>query len=120
MTNASSLQNLIKNVGCAVGTSSVGFLVSSYSQIYQGYLVDKMTMLNTIFANKITALTAQFVSLGHDTLTATGMAQAMLYKQLIQQSTLCAFINAYRIYAILVLVLLPLVLLLKRFVTEEE
>ena len=39
MTNASSVQNLIKNVGCAVGTSSVGFLVSSYSQIYQSYLV---------------------------------------------------------------------------------
>ena len=38
MTNASSIQNLIKNVGCAVGTSSVGFLVSSYSQIYQSYL----------------------------------------------------------------------------------
>ena len=46
MTNAASVQNLIKNVGCAVGTSSVGFLVSSYSQIYQSYLVDKLTALH--------------------------------------------------------------------------
>ena len=115
MTNAASIQNLIKNVGCAVGTSSVGFLVSSYFQIYQSYLVDKMTMLSGPFAQKVSMISAQFMQLGYDSATSIGIAQGKLYGQLVQQSTLCAFINAYRIYAVLILVLIPLVFVLKRF-----
>lgn len=120
MTNAASIQNLIKNVGCAVGTSSVGFLVSSYSQIYQGYLVDKMHLLHTPFANSVNNLASTFNHMGVDLLTATGMAQGRLYGLLIKQSTLCAFINAYRIYAVLILILIPLVFLLKRFNPEKK
>jgi len=115
MTNAASIQNLIKNVGCAVGTSSVGFLVSSYSQVYQSYLVDKMNMLHGPFAEKVSAMASQFMGMGHDYGMALGMAQGKIYGLLVQQSTLCAFINAYRIYAILILLLIPLVFVLKRF-----
>ena len=115
-----SIQNLVKNVGCAVGTSSVGFLISSYSQIYQSYLVDKMTVLNNVFADKISGLASQFVQMGYDLNTATGMVQGKLYGLLVQQSTLCAFMNAYRIYAILILVLVPFVLMLKKFKFNDE
>lgn len=120
MTNASSIQNLIKNVGCAVGTSSVGFLVSSYSQIYQSYLVDKLHLLKGPFADKIIAMSSQFASWGHDGGLAKVMAEIKIYQQLIQQSTLCAFMNAYRIYAVLILVLIPLVCLLHKFNAEEN
>ena len=115
MTNASSIQNLVKNVGCAVGTSSVGFLVSRYSQVYQSYLVDKLTPLNEVFYGKVMAMQAQFMQLGADMGTAIGMAQGKIYGQLIQQSTLCAFIMAYKIYAIIVLLLIPLAFILKAF-----
>lgn len=119
MTNAASIQNLVKNVGCAVGTSSVGFLVSSYSQIYQTYLVDRMTVLNTSFSNAVSSLASQFVKIGYDIGTATGMAEGKLYGMLVQQATLCSFMNAYRIYALLILILIPLVFLLKRFNPEK-
>ena len=42
-------------------------------------------------------------------------AQGKIYGQLVQQSTLCAFINAYKIYAIAIVILIPLVLILKKF-----
>ena len=120
MTNASSIQNLIKNVGCAVGTSSVGFLVSSYSQVYQHYLVDNLTSLNEVFYGKVVSMQAQLMSMGFDSATANAMTQGKIYSQLIQQSTLCAFINAYKIYAIAIVVLIPLVLLLKKFNHQSE
>ncbi len=119
MTNAASIQNLIKNVGCAVGTSSVGFLVSSYSQIYQSYLVDKLSLIHAPFSNAVTSLSSKFIQLGYDLGTAIGIAQGKIYGMLVQQSTLCAFMNAYRIYAILVLLLIPLVILLKQFRPNE-
>jgi len=115
MTNAASIQNLVKNVGCAIGTSSVGFLVSRYSQIYQHYLVDKLTPLNEVFYGKITAMQAEFTGMGMDFSTALNAAQGKVYSQLIQQSTLCAFINAYKIYAISIIFLVPLVFVLKKF-----
>ncbi|MBR3605691.1 MAG: DHA2 family efflux MFS transporter permease subunit [Candidatus Gastranaerophilales bacterium] len=120
MTNASSIQNLIKNVGCAVGTSSVGFLVSSYSQVYQSYLVDKLTPLNEIFYGKIMAMQAQFINMGMDANTAFGAAQGKVYGQLIQQSTLCAFMNAYRLYAIAIIILIPFVFILRKFEGQKS
>ncbi|MBQ8168381.1 DHA2 family efflux MFS transporter permease subunit [bacterium] len=120
MTNASSVQNLIKNIGCAVGTSSVGVLVSRYSQIHQVYLVDRLTMLNSVFAEKISALTAAFVQSGHDAITALNMAQITIYRQLSQQATLCAFMSSYKIYALIILIVLPLVFLLRKINYTNE
>ena len=77
-----------------------------------------MTMLNNSFASAVSNMSAQFMHMGTDAVTAIGMAQGKLYGMLIQQSTLCAFINAYRIYAILILILIPLVFALKKFNPE--
>ncbi|MBR1908602.1 DHA2 family efflux MFS transporter permease subunit [bacterium] len=114
MTNASSLQNLVKNVGSAVGTSSVGFLVSRYSQIHQNYLVDNMTMLNSAFLDKFNMLTANFMQMGNDIVTAQLKAGAQLQNLLLQQSTLSAFMSAYKIYAIAIIIILPAALILKK------
>ncbi len=114
MTNASSIQNLIKNVGCAIGTSSVGVLVSRYSQVYQTYLVGNLTPTNSVYSQKLATLTTFFVQQGADYMTAQGKAMVMAYKQLLQQSTLCAFMNAYKIYALVILLSIPLIIMLKK------
>ncbi len=120
MTNASSIQNLIKNVGCAIGTSSVGVLVSRYSQIHQVHLVDRLTMLNTTFAERIHAISTNFVQHGHDIATAIHMAQISIYRELSQQATLCAFMSSYKIYAMTILLTLPLVCFLKKINLGKE
>jgi hypothetical protein len=79
-----------------------------------------MTMLSVPFSNAVTSMSAKFAQMGIDPNTAIGMAQGKLYGQLVQQSTLCAFMNAYRTYAILILVLIPLVFVLKQFMPEQE
>ncbi len=114
MTNASSLQNLIKNVGCAIGTSSVGVLVSRYGQVHQTYLVDRLTMLNTAFSDKVSAMTLQFMQIGHDSMTAMNMAYGNVYRELMVQSNLCAFMSSYKIYAITLILVVPLTLILKK------
>ena len=77
-------------------------------------------MLSAPFANAIASMSAKFTEMGIDPSTAAGMAQGKLYGQLIQQSTLCSFMNAYRIYAILILLLVPLVFVLKQFKPEVK
>lgn len=114
MTNASAIQNLVKNVGCAVGTSSVGVLVARYSQVYQSYLVDRLNSLNTTFLERVADMTATFMGLGHEFFEAQQMALINLYKQLMLQSTISAYMNAYRVYALAVLIVIPLVFVLKK------
>ena len=114
MTNASSIQNLVKNVGCAVGTSSVGVFVSRFSQVHQTYLIDRLTVLNEAFAAKINVMTGTFMHLGHDLTTAQHMAHISIYQQLMQQATLSAFMTSYRTYALIIICVLPLVFLLRK------
>ena len=113
MTNASGLQNLLKNVGSAIGISLVGVMVSRYSQIYQGYLVDHMHPLNPVFKDKLAALTAGLAQ-HMNPVVAAQKANFMMYGNLIKQSTLLAFMQSYKIYAITALVLLPLLALVKK------
>jgi DHA2 family multidrug resistance protein len=120
MTNASALQNLVKNVGCAIGTSSVGVLVSRYSQIYQSYLVDRLTMLNSTFAQRVSEMTSTFMSMGSDFVTAQHMAMGNIYKQLMMHSTISAYMNSYRIYALATMIVIPLVFILRKCNQEKS
>lgn len=114
MTNASALQNLVKNVGCAIGTSSVGVLVSRYSQVYQSYLIDKLTSLNSVFSERVATMSAVFVQQGQDFITAQHAAMGNIYHQLIGQTTMCAYMMSYKVYAFAILFILPLVFILKK------
>ena len=66
-----------------------------------------MSSLSVPFSNAVSSISANFMQMGIDSSTAIGMAQGKLYGQLVQQSTLCAFMNAYKIYGFLVLILIP-------------
>ena len=85
-----------------------------------GYLVDKLTPLNEVFYGKIIIMQQQLSTMGMDTTTALNAAQGKIYGQLVQQSTLCAFIHAYKIYAIAIIILIPFIFILKKFEPEKN
>ncbi len=113
MTNASGVQNLIKNLGAAIGTSLVATMVSRYSQAFQHNLVEQLNTQNTVYMEKLSALTAHFCQ--YDVIAvAQAKAQGMLYNTLVQQSTLCAYIETFRVWGIVALACLPLLFLYGR------
>ena len=112
MTNASGVQNLLKNLGGAIGTSIVTTLISRKSQVYQSFLVDNMTMLNDNFAQRFHAYQAQFQA-GVDSITAAHMANTLLYKQMLQQATMGAFKDTFEFCAIACVVIIPTIFLIK-------
>ena len=112
MANASSLQNFIKTIGGAIGTSLVATFISRFSQVHQNMLTHTLTDTNGIFAEKMQAYISQF-TLSTDISTATHMAHTLIYNQLSQQAHLWAYIDSFRIFAITGLVILLLVCLAK-------
>ena len=112
MTNASGLQNLLKNIGGAFGTSIVATLLSRGSQKHQYMLIRHLHDTYQPFVERVQTMAASFSSTV-DPFTADYMGRYNVYRLLQQQSTLSAFIDAFRIFAVACIVIIPLILLLK-------
>lgn len=118
MTNASGLQSLLKNIGGAIGTSIVTTLISRFSQMHQNMMVEHLNPLNPVFVAKFETTKAALTAYMHHSV-ADYAAQYSLYGELIKQSTLWGFMEAFRICGIASLVVIPLVFLIKNFSKEE-
>lgn len=112
LTNASGVQNLFKNIGAAVGTSLVTTCVSRFAQVHQYMMVGNLADTNNAFIERVQALAGSFSGLT-EPMTATFMAQARLYQQLVQQSHLWAYIDTFRVFAMASFAILPLMLLVR-------
>ena len=113
MTNATGLQNLLKNIGSAIGTSLVATMLTRFSQVHQYMMVGHLSELNEAFIERVQS-TAAMLSQYTSTSMAHYMAQYSQYGELVTQSTLWAFMDSFRIFGLLCIVLIPLLLLFKR------
>ncbi|MCD7880062.1 MAG: DHA2 family efflux MFS transporter permease subunit [Candidatus Gastranaerophilales bacterium] len=113
MTNASGLQNLLKNIGGAIGTSLSTTLISRSSQKHQIMMVGNLDDLNNIFAQRITEMSQFFSGFTSDIGQTVSMAKAQIYNQLIMQSHLWAYIDTFRVFAVACLIVIPLIAFIK-------
>ena len=113
MTNATGLQNLLKNIGGAFGTSIVATLITRGTQKHQFMLIQHLTDLTTNYVERVQAYTSAFITYV-DSSTANYMAKGLINKLLIQQATLCAFIDAFRVFALASLIIIPPIFLIKK------
>jgi DHA2 family multidrug resistance protein len=113
MTNATGIFNLAKSVGGAIGTSAVATLVSRMSQVHQTHLIRNLTDANLAFVEKFNAIQGGITMMSGNALSAI-KANTVIYKQLIQQSTLMAYMDCFKIYAAMLIMLVPLIFLFKK------
>lgn len=113
LTNASGVQNLLKNVGAAVGTSLVTTCISRFGQIHQNMMVGKLSELNPVYIERFQSYTGAFLGTT-DLNSAMHAAKGILYNQLLQQATLWAYIDTFRLFGLACIIIAPLVLLMKR------
>ena len=119
MTNASGVQNLLKNIGGAIGTSLASTLISRFSQIHQSYLVDNLTPLNPVFTERLNAIWGalmQYTSVD----MSNYMAQYSIYGSMIKQATLFGFMETFRICGLACFIVIPFIFLLKGISKSDE
>ncbi len=112
MTNATGLQNLLKNIGGAIGTSLVGTMLTRFAQVHQYMLVGNLTPLNENFLLRVKNAAGALMQYNAPDV-ANHLAEFQMYRQLLQQSTLFAYMDAFRIFGLLCFAVIPLVLLCK-------
>jgi MFS transporter, DHA2 family, multidrug resistance protein len=113
MGNATGIYNLMRNLGGSFGIAAVTTIVARRAQVHQALMVGHMTPYDPAYTQQLAAaqhaLTASSGSwLAHE------RALGLLYNSLLQQSSLWAFVENFRLFGVLCLVCLPLVLLFKR------
>jgi len=113
MGNASGLLNLTRNLGGGFGTSIVSTSLIRYEQVHQTFLSGGLNPYNHILRNKINALTG-FLSLKMTHVTANHGANALVYSSLIKQASLMSYVDSFRLFCLLCLILAPAAFLIKK------
>lgn len=112
MTNAAGIQSLLKNIGGAVGMSIVATMLSRFAQMHQSSMVGYLNPLNPVFQYKVNAMTAAFSKYSHVSLAST-KANYLMYVELLKQSNLWAFMDAFRIFGLVCFMIIPLLFFMK-------
>jgi DHA2 family multidrug resistance protein len=108
---ATGLYNLMRNIGGSFGIAITTTLVARATQRSQALLVGNLSPENPLYQDRLHALTAALSPrLGAD---AGEGAIAILYKELVRQAALIAYVDSFRLIAVLCLLCVPLVLLFR-------
>jgi len=118
MGNATGIYNLMRNIGGSVGISLVTTMLARAAQVHQNVLVQHLTPYDPMYLQKLQALRAD---LAHhtDLVTASQQALGVLYNVLVQQATLLAFSDNFRLLSFLGLGCAPLAALFARVMTRR-
>jgi len=109
MGRAASLYSVTRNLGAAIGTSYLTTLLIRRQQVNQSYLVEHITVFKLPHMQMPGGLNmGQEFAMGHK----HGMM--LLYGMVQRQAAMLSFNDIYRILAVLMLLLLPTFMLLKR------
>ena len=114
MGNATSLFNLMRNLGGSVGIAVTAFLLSRQQQAYVNVLGANVDAYSPASRSTFEAMRAGFIAAGADVTTATQRAYAALFGTVQQQASMVSFVQLFRLLGGIFLLLLPLILLMRR------
>ena len=114
MANASCLQNLVKNIGGAIGTSIGTTMVSRFAQAHQHMMSGHLNFSNDVYVEKLAAMSQAFMQTTADFATAQSMAMANIYQELLQQARLWGYVDTFRWFAFATFLLIPMLALVKK------
>jgi DHA2 family multidrug resistance protein len=114
MGNATSLFNLMRNIGGSVGIAVTGTMLARNQQAYTNVFGSNVDVYSPTAQRTFDAARSGFLASGADPVTATQRAYAALFGMVQQQASIVAFVGLFRLLGVIFLVLLPLILLMKR------
>ena len=114
MGNATSLFNLMRNIGGSIGIAATGTMLARTSQATTALLGTHVTPYDPASSMTFSGLRAAFLAAGADAATATSRAYAALFGMVQRQAAMVAFVGIFQFLGILFVGLIPLVLLMRR------
>jgi DHA2 family multidrug resistance protein len=114
MGNATGIFNLMRNLGGGIGISMVATMLSRRAQVHQVVMVGHLESSQWGFQHWMAQLQSALGHAGALAVEPSQRAYAILYKELLRQAQLLAYIDSFALLAMLAFLCLPVVLLFRR------
>jgi DHA2 family multidrug resistance protein len=111
---ASGLMNLARNIGGSVGISLVTTMLDRRSQVHLNDLSRNLSSGNPALRSMIQGATRALQAHGSSAALATRQAYALVEGTLQRQATMLAYVDDFRLLAVAILLMVPLVFLMKK------
>jgi DHA2 family multidrug resistance protein len=118
MGNATGIFALARNLAGSIGIALVTTMVTRGAQVHQTTLVTHVTPYDPAYQMTVQSVRAAMAP--HvGSVQASSMADGMIYRSLIQQSNMMAYVDDFCMLAVMCLAAVPLVVFLKRVTARE-
>lgn len=116
MTDATAMYNLLRNIGGSVGVAFVTTIIARRAQFHHLRLVEHLTPFNNIYIEikRYAGALQSYKGMGFIN------PDAFIYRDLLSQANMKAFNDAFFLLSVLMMIILPLVLLMKREKAKEQ
>jgi MFS transporter, DHA2 family, multidrug resistance protein len=113
MGNATSIFNLMRNIGGSIGIAVMTTFLSRRSQFHQNHLIADVTPGKLQALGMLQGLQAHFVAQGISAADAERKALAAMYGMVQQHAAMLAFVEAFWIMGVVFLLMIPFLPLLQ-------
>jgi DHA2 family multidrug resistance protein len=114
MGNATSLFNLMRNLGGSVGIAAIATMISRNAQRNTNILGAHVTAYDMKSQQMLEQIRSAMTARGMDVATATQAAYASVFGMVQRQAMMVSFVELFRIMALVFAVVIPLVFIMKR------
>lgn len=111
IANAAGIYNLIRNIGGSVGIAASSALLVRKEQVHQTYLGANLTANDGLAQSMLHGLQSKLIVAGSDSITAQHKALGAMYEILVQQASLLAYVDSFRLLGFLSLLCIPIAVL---------
>jgi DHA2 family multidrug resistance protein len=114
MGTATSLYNLMRNIGASIGIASVFTVVARHSQAHTSVLAAHITPYDPGAMALMSNIKNGMVASGADPATANQQAYAMAFGMVQRHAAMLSYLDAFFLLSMLFLAVLPLIFLMKK------
>ncbi len=114
MGNATSIFNLLRNIGGSIGIAGVATMTERFQQVHVNNLVSNITPYGAHSRQTMAGMQELMQSHGSPASTAARQAYISMFGMVERQAGILAYTNTFRILAVIFLALIPLILIMKK------
>jgi DHA2 family multidrug resistance protein len=114
MGNATSIFNLMRNLGGSVGISFTATMLSRRAQFHQSHLVDRLTPFDMAYQQGAGQAAQALQSGGLESGSAVHGGLGVLYERMLREAGMLSFNDVFYLLTVMIILILPLVLFMKR------
>ena len=114
MGYATSLFNLMRNIGGSVGIAITSTILQRHRQAAAARLGEHVTIYDGVTQSLFDQIRGGLMAAGADAATATQRAYAVLHGMVLREASMVSFVMLFRLLGVIFLALIPLVAIMSR------